>query len=85
MSKERVRNLIISVIVSVAFYFLIEGPGGVTIFIYGLFMMFGLENSNIGTELMYAAYILLSLLVFLFIFRFLNGRYPSSESSETNN
>ncbi len=80
MNKQKLINIIISAVVSVVFYYFIEGPGAITMSIYGLLVVLNLENSSISTELLYLGYILLSILVFCLVLRFLNKKYITQPS-----
>ena len=82
MNKQKSINLIISAVVSVAFYFFIEGPGAITMLIYGILVVLNLEKSSISTELLCIGYILLSVLVFYVVLRFLNKKYTPQPNNK---
>ena len=78
MDKNKIIVFLIALIVAVGFYFFAEGPGVVTMFFYGVFMLFGIENSDFATEALYIGYILLSTLIFYITYQFAKNRFPKT-------
>ncbi|MBR9916322.1 hypothetical protein GYB29_01215 [bacterium] len=81
MERNKVLPLIIALIVALVFYFFAEGPGAVTMFIYGILMLLGIENSDFGTEALYVGYLLLSILIFYITFQFAKDRIPKTKKN----
>jgi len=81
MERNKVLALTIALIVAVVFYFYAEGTGAVTMFLYGIFMLLGIENSDFGTEALYIGYILLSILIFYITYQFAKDRIPKTKTN----
>ena len=81
MERNRVLAFIIALIVAGVFYFFAEGPGVITMFLYGILMLLGIENSDFGTEALYIGYILLSILIFYITYQFAKVRIPKTKKN----